>query len=155
MTTILASKIKNIQCLLCNRKFRTNYALSEHTKVKHISAPISPEPLPEPYSFIGISFLDKIDSRVLHTFSCDICDRNNFKSKKDLENHKLNSGKQHIDRKSPCECEPEFLRINKVYRTKDKFIYKVIVECENCNRYPICIPLSADKELALKTKILV
>lgn len=86
---------------------------------------------------------------VTRPMECLICHRNDFKTERALGNHIKNPGTAHKPRTSPCECDLEHLQVTKAYRVaKDRFIYKVEMRCGKCGRYPITVPLGADKAMA-------
>ncbi|KAJ3206210.1 hypothetical protein HK099_000600 [Clydaea vesicula] len=82
-------------------------------------------------------------------FTCPDCNRSDFESITALNCHIINPGKQHSGRKNPCNCPLKFLKPVGCSRTNDGFIYKMIFDCSKCKKRSICVPLPADRAMAV------
>ena len=118
-------------CMVCSKQFGSSKALKNHKSnpgKKH----------------------DKIQAMNSNEkkYTCQLCSRSDFKTEQALTSHKTNPGMQHIGRRNPCKCPISNLNITRISRTNDGFIHTIILECKKCHKFPICVPLPADRILA-------
>ncbi|CCI44772.1 unnamed protein product [Albugo candida] len=123
------SQNQSRECRLCGKKFKSVSALDNHSTSKHGA---------------------KLPAAGEKEWICSVCGRADFATEKALQAHMSNPGKQHTIRENPCSCPPNKLRVVRAHRTSDGFIYKAIIKCSRCHRFPVTIPLPADRAMAVR-----
>lgn len=124
-----ASQNQSRECRVCASKFKSVSALEMHSLAKHGA---------------------KLPAAGEKEWKCSVCERVDFPTEAALQAHMRNPGKQHSVRGNPCSCPLSKLRVLQAGRTSDGFIYKAIIRCSGCHRFPVTVPLPADRAMAVR-----
>ncbi|KAI8893140.1 hypothetical protein BC833DRAFT_569472 [Globomyces pollinis-pini] len=122
-------------CYICSKDIFSQQGLKQHIQ-SHRYCPQCSQPLPT---------LDSIEPHVFQ-YHPKWARKNLPKSDDIILN--LDNLSISPNRNSPCVCGVDHMKLLDVYRRKDQYMYKCVFKCTQCGRFPITVPLAADKEYA-------